>query len=43
MKSYGVGAILDYAVEADIPQSKILERFVNYKVFICITLCAFSQ
>ena len=28
MKSYGVGAILDYAVEADIPQSQIEERFV---------------
>ena len=33
MRSYGVGAILDYAVEADIPQTKIDERLVHILLF----------
>ena len=37
MKSYGVGAILDYAVEADIPQSKITERF-EYHIDLSLLL-----
>ena len=33
MKSYGVGAILDYAVEADIPKSTITDRYTHVILF----------
>jgi len=33
MKSYGVGAILDYAVEADIPKSTIKDRYTLWHYY----------